>query len=97
MLQQAGTAYRRDRVAGWVDAAVINHAWLNPMDRQAKAGKRILQALSALREWWRGASGSYAYPSYLQHANKHCGKPLTAEEFYLDNIQRKYSRPNRCC
>ena len=56
-----------------------------------------MQALSALREWWRGATGSYAYPSYLEHANKNCAKPLTAEEFYLDEIQRKYSRPNRCC
>jgi uncharacterized short protein YbdD (DUF466 family) len=67
------------------------------MDREAKSGTRILQALSALREWWRGASGSYAYASYLKHASKNRAKPLTAEEFYLDNIQRKYSRPNRCC
>lgn len=58
---------------------------------------RIRQALSALREWWRGASGTHAYDCYLNHAEKNGSKPLTAREFYLDDIQRKYSRPHRCC
>jgi hypothetical protein len=67
------------------------------MPDQAKVGTRIRQALAALLEWCRGASGSYAYPSYLLHAKKNRATPLTAEQFYLDDIQRKYSRPNRCC
>jgi uncharacterized short protein YbdD (DUF466 family) len=66
------------------------------MDR-AEIRVRIREALNALREWWRGASGTHAYECYLNHAEKHTGKPLTAQEFYLDDIQRKYSRPNRCC
>jgi len=55
------------------------------------------EALSALREWWRGASGTHAYACYLDHVEKNSIKPLTPREFYLDDIQRKYSRPNRCC
>jgi uncharacterized short protein YbdD (DUF466 family) len=57
----------------------------------------IRQALSALRELWRGASGTHAYDSYLHHAAKDNTKPLTPQEFYLDDVKRKYSRPNRCC
>ena len=67
-----------------------------PMD-SAEIRVRIREALNALREWWRGASGTHAYECYLNHAEKHSSKPLTAQEFYLDDIQRKYSRPNRCC
>lgn len=58
---------------------------------------RIRQALSALREWWRGASGTHAYDCYLNHVQKDRTKPLTPQEFYLDDIERKYSRPNRWC
>jgi len=68
---------------------------MDQYDRQI--AKRIRQALAALREWWRGASGTHAYDAYLQYADKRSAKPLTAKEFYLDEIQRKYSRPNRCC
>jgi uncharacterized short protein YbdD (DUF466 family) len=58
---------------------------------------KIRQALNALREWWRGASGTHAYDCYLNHAGKNSSKPLTPQQFYLDDIERKYSRPNRCC
>jgi uncharacterized short protein YbdD (DUF466 family) len=57
----------------------------------------IRQAVSALRELWRGASGAHAYDCYLHHASKNSTKPLTPQEFYLDDMERKYSRPNRCC
>src|SRR5438309_1935199 len=45
--------------------------------------ERIRQALSALREWWRGASGTHAYGCYLHHVEKNRTKPLTPQEFYL--------------
>jgi uncharacterized short protein YbdD (DUF466 family) len=67
------------------------------MKRDRQMAKRIQQALIALREWWRGACGTHAYDAYLQHAEKQRIRPLTAQQFYLDDIQRKYSRPNRCC
>jgi uncharacterized short protein YbdD (DUF466 family) len=57
----------------------------------------IRQAFSALSELWRGASGAHAYDSYLHHVAKNSSKPLTPQEFYLDDMERKYSRPNRCC
>lgn len=67
------------------------------MEHDEQISERIRQALSALREWWRGASGTHAYDAYLQYAEKYSKKPLTAQQFYLDDIQRKFSRPNRCC
>lgn len=55
------------------------------------------QVLGALWLWIRGAAGDQAYESYLRHAEKVPGRPLTAQEFYREQLQRKYSRPNRCC
>ena len=57
----------------------------------------LRQMSSALWQWLRGAAGDNAYESYLRHAEKVPGQPLTAKEFYRDHLQRKYSRPNRCC
>lgn len=59
--------------------------------------KRVGLIFKALRECWRGAAGTYAYDAHLQHTHKCNARPLTAQQFYLDDIQRKYSRPNRCC
>ncbi len=56
----------------------------------------------ALREWahrfWRGlrqASGDSAYELYLERARP--GARLSREEFWLDNLRRRYSGPSRCC
>jgi uncharacterized short protein YbdD (DUF466 family) len=48
-----------------------------------------------LREW----SGDAAYDSYVRRAARvQPGKPpLAPAEFYLEQIERRYSRPNRCC
>jgi Selenoprotein, putative len=47
-----------------------------------------------LREW----SGDAAYETYLRCARRGgLVKPLSATEFYVDQLNRKYSRPNRCC
>ena len=51
----------------------------------------------ALWQWLRGAAGDHAYESYLHYAEKFPGLPLTAKEFYRDQLQRKYTRPSRCC
>jgi uncharacterized short protein YbdD (DUF466 family) len=60
---------------------------------------KMLRALSTvwrgLREW----CGDAAYESYLRANRK---KPdstlkLTREEFYLAQLERRYSRPHRCC
>ena len=59
-------------------------------------------AKRALRRFWRGLRewcGDAAYERYLgakgrQDAER---RTLTAEEFYVEQVNRRYSRPNRCC
>jgi uncharacterized short protein YbdD (DUF466 family) len=53
--------------------------------------------------WWlRQVLGDAAYENYLRSAKRHLntpgeGKPLSAEEFYLDALRRRYSGVSRCC
>ena len=60
-----------------------------------------LQMMGALQVFWRGLrqwSGDSAYETYLACAERHpTKKPLSATEFYVEQLNRKYSRPNRCC
>jgi uncharacterized short protein YbdD (DUF466 family) len=66
------------------------------MFRAAKLVKR------SLRRFWRGLRewcGDAAYERYLRAKGRQdpeC-RTLTAEEFYVEQINRRYSRPNRCC
>ncbi len=47
-----------------------------------------------LREW----CGDAAYEKYVRCVKRvGGGEPVTAEEFYVEELKRKYSRPNRCC
>ena len=47
-----------------------------------------------LREW----SGDAAYEKYMRCVARAGGKvQLTATEFYVEQLNRRYSRPNRCC
>jgi len=59
------------------------------------------QLESALRIVWSGIrqwSGDSAYETYLACAQRQRSKkPLSATEFYVEQLNRKYSRPNRCC
>jgi uncharacterized short protein YbdD (DUF466 family) len=55
-----------------------------------------------LRRFWRGLRewcGDSAYERYLHStsAKSSGSRPLTAEEFYVERVDRHYSRPNRCC
>jgi uncharacterized short protein YbdD (DUF466 family) len=59
-----------------------------------KAARGIARFWQGLREW----SGDAAYEKYLQCASRHGSKPpLSPTEFYLSQLNQKYSRPNRCC
>lgn len=55
-----------------------------------------------LRHLWRGLRewcGDASYERYLSatgRADTAC-KILTPEEFYIEQLNRRYSRPNRCC
>ena len=47
-----------------------------------------------LREW----CGDAAYERYLRCAARRGAEPvMTAAEFYVEQVNRKYARPNRCC
>lgn len=59
------------------------------------------QFRTARQNFWRGLrqwSGDSAYETYLACARRQQAKnPLSATEFYVEQLNRKYSRPNRCC
>ncbi len=47
-----------------------------------------------LRQW----SGDAAYEHYLECAVRHrVSRILSESEFYVEQLNRRYSRPNRCC
>ena len=55
----------------------------------------LLRIWRGIREW----CGDAAYEQYLRSHERHfCSAvALTREEFYLSQLQKKYSRINRCC
>jgi uncharacterized short protein YbdD (DUF466 family) len=64
--------------------------------RPINATSRLLRRLwRGLREW----CGDAAYERYLRSRVRKSapGCALTAEEFYVEQLNRRYSRPNRCC
>jgi uncharacterized short protein YbdD (DUF466 family) len=66
------------------------------MRSAAKFAKRLLRRLwRGLREW----CGDSAYERYLGSNGRRDAerRTLTAEEFYIEQVNRRYSRPNRCC
>ena len=55
-----------------------------------------------LRRFWRGLRewcGDAAYESYLRSklTQSGSGHTLTPAEFYVEQLNRRYSKPNRCC
>jgi uncharacterized short protein YbdD (DUF466 family) len=73
------------------------NALREPMPALETTRAAFLRISGAIWQWLRGAAGDQAYENYLRHAEKVSGQTLTAKEFYRDQLQRKYSRPNRCC
>jgi uncharacterized short protein YbdD (DUF466 family) len=66
------------------------------MRRISKTAARLLRRFwRGLREW----SGDAAYESYLRSPHTHSGgcPTLSRKEFYVEHLNRRYSRPNRCC
>jgi uncharacterized short protein YbdD (DUF466 family) len=65
----------------------------------AKATRKVLRNA---RVFWRGVRewcGDAAYESYLASpvTRESASRPLTAEQFYVERLNSRYSRPNRCC
>jgi uncharacterized short protein YbdD (DUF466 family) len=59
------------------------------------------QIRAVLKTIWRGLrqwSGDAAYETYVECAKRAGGsQPLSPSEFYVEQLKRRYSRPNRCC
>jgi hypothetical protein len=54
------------------------------------------------RGFWRGVRewcGDAAYERYLRSsaARREGCRQVSAQEFYVQQLDRRYSRPNRCC
>jgi uncharacterized short protein YbdD (DUF466 family) len=66
------------------------------MRKASKRTKRFVRRFwHGLREW----CGDAAYESYLRSQAAHCGscRTLSQAEFYVEQLNRRYSRPSRCC
>jgi len=64
--------------------------------RKWKIGLRaaIAKLWQGFREW----SGDAAYERYASCAERgREGRVLSREEFYVEQLQKKYSRVSRCC
>jgi uncharacterized short protein YbdD (DUF466 family) len=64
-----------------------------------RRARKIL--LRTFRRVWVGIRawcGDSDYEQYVRCTLKHGGaRILSAEQFYVERINRRYSRPNRCC
>jgi uncharacterized short protein YbdD (DUF466 family) len=59
----------------------------------------VLTSLRVFRQSWRGLRdwcGDSAYERYVRAARKD-GPVLSRRDFYVEQLNRRYSRPSRCC
>ncbi|MFQ5926952.1 MAG: CstA-like transporter-associated (seleno)protein [Terriglobia bacterium] len=78
-------------------------------DKREMTGRNLVSAIRHLssRVWGflREASGETAYERYAKKARGSCasGSPdgkdsvLSPDEFHRQQLEEKYSKPNRCC
>jgi uncharacterized short protein YbdD (DUF466 family) len=53
--------------------------------------------IKRLWEMARELVGDRAYERYAAGCRRRGEAPLSPREFYLSQLQRKYTRPSRCC
>ncbi|MBZ5542247.1 MAG: putative selenoprotein [Acidobacteriia bacterium] len=58
---------------------------------------KVRRILIEIWSFGRELLGDNAYARYRDYVAARGGCPLTPQEFYLSELQRKYSRPSRCC
>ena len=58
---------------------------------------KLSQVVRGLWDYLRALLGENAYARYAEHVAARSGCPLSPQAFYLSELQRKYSRPSRCC
>ena len=71
------------------------HNTLRPKVLSAKLLRAFGAVWRGLREW----CGDAAYERYLRscEAKRGASPVLTRSEFYVAQLECRYSRPNRCC
>lgn len=82
-------------------ARITAHAEIKPGEAlgrsvsRSRLGRILRIAWRALRDW----CGDAAYEQYLRSkgARSASARTLTPAEFYVEQLNRRYSRPNRCC
>lgn len=57
----------------------------------------LRQQAATLWRYLRRVSGDDAYEVYATHARRAGQAPLSASDFWLDALRRRYDRINRCC
>ena len=73
------------------------------MDHAAKLDNRKwkIGLVAAIWKFWRGLrewSGDSAYETYVRcAARQQAAKVLSREEFYVEQLKRRYARVSRCC
>jgi hypothetical protein len=72
------------------------------MEKVCSMAKAIYAAFGRAWWWLRQVTGDSSYENYLRSAARRRGSAcrttkLGAQEFYLDQLRRRYSRPSRCC
>jgi len=58
-----------------------------------------LKTLRIIVSYIRQVMGDDAYARYCRHlhATGHAAETLTAKQFYLESLERKYKGVSRCC
>jgi uncharacterized short protein YbdD (DUF466 family) len=77
-------------------------ATLQRFDRVSRKIHWMRHAQGFVRRLWQGLRdwcGDSAYERYLRATTKRQMQkpPLTEKKFYIEQLERRYSRPNRCC
>ena len=76
----------------------MNPFWLvTLLQTEGASMTRLLTLARAAWEYLREVSGENDYSRYRALVEARGEEPLTPQEFYVENLQREYSRPNRCC
>ena len=60
----------------------------------------MIKAQRMFRRIWeiaREVLGDKAYERYAERLSARGEQPATPEEFYVSQLERKYTRPSRCC
>ena len=56
-----------------------------------------VRGLARVWDYVRAVMGDKAYERYVEVAKRRGATPLSAADFYVDSVKRRYSTVSRCC